>query len=102
MAQSIQGFRTYDLALQLHQACKAIQLPGYLKDQLLRASFSVALNLAEGSGKPSKRDRVRFYAIALGSLREVQACADLENLESLKPQLDVLGAHLYLCNRRHR
>jgi four helix bundle protein len=90
MAQSIQGFRTYDLALQLHQACKAIQLPGYLKDQLLRASSSVALNLAEGSGKPSKRDRVRFYAITLGSLREVQACADLEGLDALKPQLDVL------------
>jgi hypothetical protein len=43
----------------------------------------------------SERDRVRFYAIALGSLREVQACADLEGLDSLKPQLDVLGAHLY-------
>jgi four helix bundle protein len=51
--------------------------------------------LAEGSGKPSQRDRLRFYAITLGSLREVQACADLEDLEQLKGPLDVLGAHLY-------
>jgi four helix bundle protein len=95
MTQSIQGFRTYDLALALHAACKKVQVPSYLRDQLLRASSSVVLNLAEGSGKQSKRDRVRFYGIALGSLREVQACADLEGLESLKPQLDVLGAHVY-------
>jgi four helix bundle protein len=95
MALLIQGFRTYELALLLHKSCKHLHLPGYLKDQLLRASSSIVFNLAEGSGKPSKRDRVRFYAIALGSLREVQACADLEDLEQLKGPLDVLGAHLY-------
>src|SRR4051794_9623514 len=92
---SIQGFRSYELALSVHSACKELKVPTYLRDQLLRASSSVVLNLAEGSGKPTKKDRIRFYAIALGSLREVQACADMEQLDSLKSALNILGAHIY-------
>ncbi len=45
-------FRTYQLAVQFHRECYSARLPGYLKNQLLRAAHSVALNLAEGSGKP--------------------------------------------------
>lgn len=39
-------------------------------DQLHRASWSIAANLAEGYGKSSVADRVRYYEIALGSARE--------------------------------
>jgi len=94
-------FRTYELAVALYRLCKEIALPHYLKDQLLRASSSVALNLAEGSAKPSQKDKLRFYHIALGSLRETQAILDLEPIatRSLIKSVDLLGAHLYkLCN----
>lgn len=47
-----------------------------LADQLKRASLSVPLNIAEGCGKPSSRDRRRFYAIARGSAMECAAILD--------------------------
>jgi four helix bundle protein len=92
----LENFRTYQLAVQLHKDCKTQPLPHYLKDQLLRASSSVALNLAEGSARSTIKDRKRFYTIAFASLREVQALIDLEeSLNSLKVAADSLGAHLY-------
>jgi len=47
------------------------------KDQLYRASFSVALNLAEGSGRFSKRDRRNFFVIARSSVFECVAILDI-------------------------
>jgi four helix bundle protein len=38
--------------------------------QLLRSVASVSANIAEGYGRPTPRDRMRFYDFALGSLRE--------------------------------
>ncbi|MDR3606742.1 MAG: four helix bundle protein [Oligoflexia bacterium] len=92
----LKNFRIYQLAVQLHRDCKRKPLPSYLKDQLLRASSSVALNLSEGSARSSRKDRKRFYVIAFASLREVQAIIDLEeNLETLRTRADALGAHLF-------
>lgn len=42
----------------------------YLRDQLRRASISVVINIAEGSGKFSKADKKNFYIIARGSVCE--------------------------------
>src|SRR6476469_3458988 len=47
------------------------------KDQLDRASTSVALNIAEGNGKFAIRDRCRFLDIARGSALECAACLDV-------------------------
>jgi four helix bundle protein len=41
--------------------------------QLLRASLSVSLNIAEGSGKNSLKDRWNFLLISRGSLYETVA-----------------------------
>jgi four helix bundle protein len=47
------------------------------KDQLDRASTSIPLNIAEGNGKFSAKDRARFLEIARGSARECAACLDV-------------------------
>ena len=48
-----------------------------LADQLDRASTSIVLNIAEGAGKFAKRDKRRFYQIAMGSVTECAAILDV-------------------------
>jgi four helix bundle protein len=78
-----------------------MKLKGPLRDQLIRASSSIALNLREGAAQPTVKNKIRFYFISLGSLREVQAIIDLKKLDQLKGPADKLGAHLYkLCHQK--
>ena len=51
-----------------------------LRDQLRRASTSIPLNIAEGSGKTGAADRARFHAIARGSALECAAILDVLRL----------------------
>ena len=48
-----------------------------IHNQLDRASTSVPLNIAEGSGKYTSPDRCRFFDIARGSALECAACLDV-------------------------
>jgi len=77
-----------------------LKLPAHLKSQYLRACSSVALNLSEGSAKPTIADRKRFYFIALGSFRECQTILRLHGRTqpSLAKKAEFLRACLYnLC-----
>ena len=49
----------------------------HARDQLLRASQSIPLNIAEGNGKASDPDRRRFFEIARGSALECAAIQDV-------------------------
>ncbi len=92
----IQNFRTYDLALKFYRQLPNIEAPAHLKDQLLRAGSSIILNLAEGSAKPTTKDQRRFYAMAFGSTREIQAISDILNLTGqITDDLDHLAASIY-------
>lgn len=68
----------YQRALEVLDLCNSIieQLPkgrAHLKDQLDRASTSIVLNVAEGAGEFSPRDKRRFYRIARRSATEAGA-----------------------------
>src|SRR5262245_33042470 len=49
----------------------------HLADQLHRAATSIPLNIAEGAGEFSPKDKARFYRIALRSATEAAAILDL-------------------------
>ena len=94
-------FRTYQLARDFYQNVSLLDWPSHLRDQALRAASSVVLNIAEGAGLPSNRQKLRHYGIALGSLREVQAALDISGLSGITEacqKADSVAAHLYrLC-----
>ncbi len=54
-----------------------------LSSQLIRSSSSIVLNIAEGSGKSSKKDFSNFIDIALGSLYETIANVDILRINGL-------------------
>ncbi len=56
-----------------------------LSDQLRRATISIPLNIAEGAGKTTDRERARYHAIARGSAMECAAIFDLLRLQALVP-----------------
>ena len=93
----MKNFRTFKLAVEFYHQSRVLHLRGSTRDQFMRASQSIALNLAEGRGKPTVKDQKRFFSIAMGSLRECQAILIIENLEDTKiwEALDILGAHLF-------
>lgn len=91
----LQKFESYQLSLQLYRGCQEVKAPGYVKDQLNRAALSVVLNLAEGSAKPTPKERCRFYSIALASAREVQALLEILGRKELHVISDRVGACLY-------
>src|SRR4051812_4886026 len=70
--QSSIQFITWSTDLLVQVTAKAA-----VKDQLDRASTSVALNIAEGNGKFAIRDRCRFLDFARGSALECAACLDV-------------------------
>ncbi len=57
--------------------CEHIKVHRSAKDQLLRASQSIPLNIAEGNGKPSEGERRRYFEIARGSALECAAIQDV-------------------------
>lgn len=51
--------------------------------QMIRAALSVALNIAEGSGKTTDKELNRFLNISLGSLYETIAALDAMKINGM-------------------
>ena len=94
----MRSFQCYQLAVQFYKLAKEAPLPSHLKNQFLRASSSITLNLAEGYGKSTMKDRRRVFQIAFGSIRECQSIIELEkncfNFSEID-LLDYLAASTY-------
>ncbi len=63
---------------------------GYLADQLHRAATSIALNIAEGAGEFSRKDKARFYRMAKRSATECAAVLDVIRTLSLAGNVEAL------------
>ena len=70
-----------------YRYCDGLKGHSNAKDQLLRASQSIPLNIAEGNGKATDGDRRRYFEIARGSALECGAAQDvLEVCGALSPE----------------
>jgi four helix bundle protein len=71
----------YKKALDFIQYTNAIlsriQFKSEIKEQLDRSSISILLNIAEGNGKFSGKDRCRYFDISMGLTLESAACLDI-------------------------
>jgi four helix bundle protein len=63
-----------------------------LGTQLRRASTSIPLNIAEGSGRMSDPDYARFLSMARGSLFEAEACCVIIESLDFAPQEKINAA----------
>ena len=68
-------------------------IAAYLKNQLGRASLSIMLNIAEGSGKFAPKDRRNFFIIARGSAFECAAIISFLHAENELKENDKLLYH---------
>lgn len=106
-----------DFAVSIDRLCQSCNGPekGYISTQIRRASVSVASNIAEGAGRGSDKEFIRFLNIAYGSLMEVltQAeivyhlkCIEKEHLESVRNRAEEISkmiSGLRNClKKRHR
>ena len=83
---------TLDLLRALRPAAECIERRDPdLGKQLRRASASVALNIAEGTGC-TKGSRTARYSTALGSMRETMACLDVAEALGYMPGVDAAVA----------
>jgi four helix bundle protein len=74
----------YQLAIEYvassYRTAKSLNGPEcHARDQWLRAAQSIPLNIAEGNGKQSLKDKSRFFEIARGSALECAAIHDVLN-----------------------
>lgn len=76
---SHQKLNVYKKALEFIQftnlILSRIQLKSEIKEQLDRSSILILLNIAEGNGKFSRKDKCRYFDISI--------CSTLESLASL-------------------
>lgn len=66
--------RAHELVLQTYRYTKKFpdEEKFSLVNQMRRASISITSNIAEGFGRNTAKDKVQFYAMAKGSLCELQ------------------------------
>lgn len=91
----------YQKAKKINQKIQKLlidkNIKNFIRDQLYRASVSMIINIAEGTGKLSKNDRKNFYVISRGSVFECASLLELlcdenvlnnDELNSLKLDLE--------------
>jgi four helix bundle protein len=78
----------YQVALELQALASTLVPPQnrVLHDQMERASLSIVLNIAEGAGRRSRKDKRRFYTMARGSACECAAATDVLRHRRLAPE----------------
>ena len=109
MAKSFEGLTIWQEGIKLstlvYKETKSFpkeELYG-ITSQLRRAIVSVPSNIAEGAGRSSRKEFIRFVNISLGSLNEAESLLNIalelkylsnSNFDILKEKINRLGASL--------
>lgn len=91
-----------DLAVLIYKLCarRAKTIDRGLADQIRRAAISIPSNIAEGNGRGTNRDSLRFLYIARSSLCELESQIDVclragliedEDSRSIAGQMTLVG-----------
>jgi four helix bundle protein len=75
--------RSLDFLSIAQEAISGLHGAKHLVDQLERASISISLNIAEGAGEFSRKEKARFYRIARRSATESAGLFDILQRRSL-------------------
>jgi four helix bundle protein len=97
-AMEFKGFRVLEAAILFARLVKGLKLESAsLRKQLTRAADSTALLLAEGEGRETWPDKLRFFTSARGSHREAQVALRLGLVQdpAVLKVADYLGAGIY-------
>jgi four helix bundle protein len=98
------GFRVLEAAIVFANLVKALKVESAsLRKQLTRAADSTALLLAEGEGRETWLDKLRFFTSARGSHREAQTALRLGRVQdaTVVDLADYLGAGIYKLTKWH-
>jgi four helix bundle protein len=101
--QDPRGLRVYDLARQSARRTADLanraRCSSSLKEQLVRASESVVLNIAEGGGCLTPRQKINAFRIAHGSTRECAAALELMHSQDRRADIQRARSELDLIAR---
>ena len=94
----VERLDVYQLALEFQALVSGCRLARdtALKTQLDRATSSIILNLAEGSGRRHRGDKARFYGIARGSAMECAAAFDIIRIRRMASDAECVAARSLL------
>jgi four helix bundle protein len=90
----VERLEVYQVALEFQALVSACRLrrDAPLRSQLERATASILLNLAEGSGRRHRGDKARFYGIARGSAMECAAAFDIIRIRRMASTAECVRA----------
>lgn len=93
----MKNFRTLELAIAFYEQTETLEIRGNLRDQLLRASSSISLNLSEGNAKRTEKEKKRYYHTAYASCQECRTILRLIKTSDAEviDTADKLGAWIY-------
>jgi four helix bundle protein len=71
--------RALDFVHFVYDRCRTFDVSyrNSLSDQLQRAALSISTNIAEGCGKASRREKIKYFSYALDSAKECIPCITL-------------------------